>query len=551
MIYKFSIFLATLIILSLQMLTYQYLIQSYNKQILEYMTAIKIIQHWIEQETDTSGTYFQPCLNCGYELAIKKDPFYCLKSDLYKIFHPQIVLEDSYVFRDYGGKDLARSIIRNQMFDVSPNFTQSGPIEQDQYINLDLRASVLYPYAKTYLRTHFLGKEAGCLFQKYMHVPGQEEIALKSLQSLNLRSYLTQLHQVNASKECVNEATFQKKSYRMWEQEECQQFFSIINSLEYQNQLQKEGLQFIYKTNKHLGRGVLLVDKENEQLIRKQYNNGTFCGKNNQNVIIQEYIKNPYLFKGHKMEFRSYFQIASTNPPILYGYKKALIKQCALKFNLTDFSKEAHVCNTAITKSLKEDIKQQNNEYYIDWNLEELQDLLIEDGLVISKNWLNDYLMPQISLKLFHLFNSVKHKLFIDSRVGEFFGVDFILDQNLQLWIFECNRNPNFLVVTEGRKEKFNQLIPDMIYLQLQLVRNRFIRISRFLKQKLIPTFRQNIFLEQQELLKHEFLINYQDSLQNQSQLKIDNQAIDILPFIHSSNCFEKLQMLNLLYNKN
>lgn len=51
--------------------------------------------------------------NCGYELAIKKDPFYCLKSDLYKILHPKIVVEDSYVFRDYGGNDLARSIIRN------------------------------------------------------------------------------------------------------------------------------------------------------------------------------------------------------------------------------------------------------------------------------------------------------------------------------------------------------------------------------------------------------------------------------------------------------
>ncbi|CAK77369.1 unnamed protein product (macronuclear) [Paramecium tetraurelia] len=515
------------------------------------MAAIQIVQNWIESETDTSGTYFQPCLNCGYELAIKKDPLYCLKSDLYKIFHPQIVLEDSYVFRDYGGNDLARIIIKNQMFDVSPNFTQSGPIQEDDYFNLDIRASVIYPYSKTYLRTHILGKEAGCLFQKYMHIPGQEELALKSLQSLNLRSYLIQLSQVNASIECINEATFQKKSYRMWEQDECQQLFSIINSLEYQNKLQLEGLQFIYKTNKHLGRGVLLVDKENEQLIRKQYNNGTFCGKNNQNVIIQEYIKNPYLFKGHKMEFRSYFQIASTNPPILFGYKKALIKQCALKFNLTDFSKEAHVCNTAITKSLKEDIKQQNNEYYIDWNLEELQDLLLQDGLIISTDWLNEYLMPQIQLKLFHLFNSVQNKLFKDSRVGEFFGVDFILDQNLELWIFECNRNPNFLVVTEGRKEKFNQLIPDMIYLQLEMVRNRFIRISQFLKQKLIPSIRQKSLLEQQELLKHEFLINYQDSFQNQSQLNIDNQAIDITPIQNFSTCFKELEKIKILQKKN
>lgn len=67
------------------------------------------------------------------------------------------------------------------------------------------------------------------------------------------------------------------------------------------------------------------------------------------------------------MEFRSYFQIASTNPPIIYGYRKALIKQCAYKFDLKDFTKETHVCNSAITKTM-----QNEDDLFIDWNLEEL-----------------------------------------------------------------------------------------------------------------------------------------------------------------------------------
>ncbi|CAD8070420.1 unnamed protein product [Paramecium sonneborni] len=551
MIQQILFFFASLILLLLQLITYQLLVQSYNLQIIEYMTAIKIVQKWVEQETDTSGSLFQPCINCGYELAIQKNPIYCLKSDLYKILHPKVVLEDSYIFRDYGGNDLARSIIRKQLFDANPNFTQNTPLEQEQYIQLDLRTTVLYLYSKTYLRTHFFGKEAGCLFQKYMHVPGQDELALKSLQSLNLRNYLIQLNHVNASTECQNEATFSKKSYIMTDETDCKLFFSILDSPEYQNKFKSEGLQFIYKTNQHLGKGVLLVDKENEQLIRKQYNNGSFCGKNNQKVIIQEYLKNPYLYKGHKMEFRCYFQIASTNPPILFGYKKALIKQCALKFNLSDFSKEAHVCNTAITKSHKEETKQQDDDFYIDWNLEELQELLIEEGFIKSKNWLHIHLMPQIQIKLFHLFNSARNKLFIDSRVGEFFGVDFILDQNLQLWIFECNRNPNFLVVTEGRKEKFNQLIPEMIQLQLELVRSRFIRVQKFIKQKLIPSLRQKFFQSQQELLKHEFLIIFQDKFEDQTYSNIGSQVYNIFQIIHLSSCFRELQLLNFLNQEN
>lgn len=73
------------------------------------------------------------------------------------------------------------------------------------------------------------------------------------------------------------------------------------------------------------------------------------------------------------MEFRFYFSIASTNPNILYGYKKALIKQCGLAFDLKQTTKEAHVCNTAVTKTLKEDFKDDpEDSLYIDWNLEEL-----------------------------------------------------------------------------------------------------------------------------------------------------------------------------------
>ena len=47
--------------------------------------------------------------------------------------------------------------------------------------------------------------------------------------------------------------------------------------------------------------------------------------------------------------------------------------------------------------------------------------------------------------------------------MSEFFGVDFIMDDNLRLWILECNRNPNFLAVREGRKDKFGKRLSEMI----------------------------------------------------------------------------------------
>jgi hypothetical protein len=72
------------------------------------------------------------------------------------------------------------------------------------------------------------------------------------------------------------------------------------------------------------------------------------------------------------------------------------------------------------------------------------------------------------------MYLSVKDYMFSDSRVGEFFGVDFIMDDNLRLWIFECNRNPNFLAVTEGRMNKFSGLISDMINLWQLYIKSKY-----------------------------------------------------------------------------
>ena len=87
--------------------------------------------------------------------------------------------------------------------------------------------------------------------------------------------------------------------------------------------------------------------------------------------------------------------------------------------------------------------------------------------------------------KMTHLYLSVKDMMFEDSRFGEFFAVDFLLDDDFVLWIFECNRNPNFLAVTEGRKEKFGRLIPDMIELQWRLVKSKFVRVRQFVRDNL------------------------------------------------------------------
>ena len=77
---------------------------------------------------------------------------------------------------------------------------------------------------------------------------------------------------------------------------------------------------------------------------------------------------------------------------------RALIKRCALPFNINSTEKAAHVCNTAIvrkTSGLKEDHSKndkqddvEEEEFFIDWNLEGLQELLLKEGRIKNNKWL-------------------------------------------------------------------------------------------------------------------------------------------------------------------
>ena len=39
--------------------------------------------------------------------------------------HPEVVLNDSHLFRDYEGPDLPRKIMASTMYDVLPSFSQN------------------------------------------------------------------------------------------------------------------------------------------------------------------------------------------------------------------------------------------------------------------------------------------------------------------------------------------------------------------------------------------------------------------------------------------
>ncbi len=69
------------------------------------------------------------------------------------------------------------------------------------------------------------------------------------------------------------------------------------------------------------------------------------------------------------------------------------------------------------------------------------------------------------------------------SNLYEMFGLDFMLDDNLNLWFIECNASPQ-LIGTSPEKENFlTTMLIDMFEIQLAYFRSRMRRVFTIIDQ--------------------------------------------------------------------
>ena len=76
------------------------------------------------------------------------------------------------------------------------------------------------------------------------------------------------------------------------------------------------------------------------------------------------------LYKGHKIEVRIYFFIASTVPLIIYSQNAAHLRMCGDPYDPFKLTFASHVCNVAVAKTNAKN-------YVIDFSLDGLRDYLL------------------------------------------------------------------------------------------------------------------------------------------------------------------------------
>jgi len=289
---------------------------------------------------------------------------------------------------------------------------------------------------------------------------------------------------------CFSTDQFFPETYVISKPSQCKKFFKFFNSPEYFKLKAERNIVFIRKIGSgvHQGKGVFPVHDDEEKYIRKLYNNGTKCDTLKANNIIQSFVHNPLLINNRKFHFRVYMYIASVNPFIVY-YHDGYLRISFQEYDTTSKELGAFITNLGMTEILFQDevgvgslsnqeIKGESYFFY-----PQFHKYLTEKGLINDPDWLDTHLRSDMKKAMAHLIRMSKDKFWRKSSVNELYGVDFMMDDNLNLWFIEANSGPLIEGWDKRTKKFFNKLLKDTFEISVGLLRSRSKRIIDYINE--------------------------------------------------------------------
>lgn len=331
---------------------------------------------------------------------------------------------------------------------------------------------------------NMIGKHYSCLSQISNHIPGHDILSRKDLIGNAGFKYVKEY--TNRS-ECFNYNKFFPQTWVLNQKEQCQEFFEHFNSAEYQRLKEERTIVYFTKigANVHGAKGVAPLNEKEEADLRALYEDGEQCGKNSNNTVIQYAVYNPQLLEGRKFDFRTFLLIASSNPVMAY-FHDGYLRMALFPYDVKSTEIGTFLPNSPLSKPVFDMIKKNGSYYGLSaqevkdrsyWLHPQLQEFLLKEGKIIDPNWLDNYLRPELKRAMIHLVRMSQKPLGDKSSAFELYGVDFMLDTNLNLWYIEANAQPLLRGWNSESVELFNDMLADSFEIVLGLLRSRMKRV--------------------------------------------------------------------------
>jgi len=165
-------------------------------------------------------------------------------------------------------------------------------------------------------------------------------------------------------------------------------------------------------------------------------------------AIVQKYIKDPFLIRGHKFDMRLYVLVTSVDPLLIYLYKDGLARFATEPYNTDSINIKnncIHLTNSKVNKTNIDSYGDSNEDPYSGflWTLSMLKNYLKEEGIEWIPLWskLKDVVRKTILLGYKTMRQECSE---LDSRYNcyKLLGFDIMLDENLKPWVLEVNTDP-------------------------------------------------------------------------------------------------------------
>ncbi|VDD83567.1 unnamed protein product [Mesocestoides corti] len=215
------------------------------------------------------------------------------------------------------------------------------------------------------------------------------------------------------------------------------------------------------------GKGISLIrshldfDRIEEARMEEIRRNPRMCRPR----IVQKYLVNPLVLNDRKFDIRCYLMIVSTMPYLVL-FSPGYVRLSLRKYNPYDTDLVTHLTNQFVQKKDPHYKKLKEDTVWTFNRLNEYINTYVAPVRRLQRNWVTRQLLPEMHRISTHVFSAVKDKL--ACRVGffEIYGMDFMIDSSLKVWLIEINSNPAMNTNCEALK----QVIPPIV--------NKFIQIS-------------------------------------------------------------------------
>jgi len=184
--------------------------------------------------------------------------------------------------------------------------------------------------------------------------------------------------------------------------------------------------------------------------------------------IAQRYIARPLLIDGRKFDIRVYLYIADVQDELVF-YNEGYARLNAVKYD-SDFSdlsnRYAHLSNVSIQKK-HPDFKSFSND--MRWKFSRLQAALTERNLAPS-DYISTTLKETMKLQLWYAFKSASHRLTKGTGQFSLVGADFMIDENLHVWLIEFSKSPAVYRSPSGIFwNRFGEMIAETCAMQCEI----------------------------------------------------------------------------------